>query len=147
MNRELFDLYVQTQLAPTLHKGDVVILNNLAKHRSPNVAAILTDIGAWFRFRAKPSTGRRCCPSNLPPYSPDLNPIEMAFAKIKTVRRENDPPGRFLNRLTQKGSSQKLRPTLASCRKRLQHLQRRRMLQLLQGCGKGLSPLIRQHMM
>ena len=82
INREFFDLYVETQLAPTLHKGDVVILDNLATHRSPKAAAILKDIGAWFLF--------------LPPYSPDLNPIEMAFAKIKTVCRENDPPDRFL---------------------------------------------------
>ena len=74
MNREFFDLYVETQLAPTLHKGDVVILDNLATHRSPKAAAILKDIGAWFLF--------------LPPYSPDLNPIEMAFAKIKALIRK-----------------------------------------------------------
>jgi transposase len=74
MNREFFDLYVETQLAPILHKGDVVILDNLATHRSPKAAAILKDIGAWFLF--------------LPPYSPDLNPIEMAFAKIKTLIRK-----------------------------------------------------------
>ena len=46
MNREFFDLYVQTQLAPTLQKGDVVILDNLATHKSPKAAAILKDIGA-----------------------------------------------------------------------------------------------------
>ena len=57
MNREFFDLYVETQLAPTLHKGDVVILDNLATHKSPKAAAVLKDIGAWFLF--------------LPPYSPD----------------------------------------------------------------------------
>ena len=74
IDREFFDLYVQTQLAPTLHKGDVVILDNLATHRSPKAAAILKDIGAWFLF--------------LQPYSPDLNPIEMAFAKIKTLIRK-----------------------------------------------------------
>ena len=74
MNREFFDLYVKTQLAPTLHKGDVVILDNLATHRSPKAAAILKHIGAWFLF--------------LPPYSPDLNPIEMAFAKIKALIRK-----------------------------------------------------------
>jgi transposase len=74
INRELFDLYIETQLAPTLHKGDVVILDNLATHRSPKAAAILKDIGAWFLF--------------LPPYSPDLNPIEMAFDKLKTLIRK-----------------------------------------------------------
>ena len=50
INRELFDLNVETQLAPTLQKGDVVILDNLATHRSPKAAAILKDIGAWFLF-------------------------------------------------------------------------------------------------
>ena len=74
INRELFDLYIETQLAPTLHKGDVVILDNLATHRSPKAAAILKDIGAWFLF--------------LPPYSPDLNPIEMALAKLKALIRK-----------------------------------------------------------
>ena len=88
MNRELFDLYVETQLAPTLHKGCVtrrendppdhflilLILDNLATHRSPKATAILKDIGAWFLF--------------LPPYSPDLNPIEMAFAKLKALIRK-----------------------------------------------------------
>ena len=68
------DRYVETQLAPTLHKGDVVILDNLATHRSPRATAILKDIGAWFLF--------------LPPYSPDLNPIEMAFAKLKALIRK-----------------------------------------------------------
>ena len=63
MNREFFDLYVETQLAPTLHKGDVVILDNLATHRSPKAAAILKDIGAWFVLRGKPSTGRLSDPS------------------------------------------------------------------------------------
>ena len=59
---------------PTLHKGDVVILDNLATHKSPKAAAMLKDFGAWFLF--------------LPPYSPDLNPIEMAFAKLKTLIRK-----------------------------------------------------------
>ena len=79
INREFFDLYVETQLAPTLQKGDVIVLDNLSTHKSPKATALLKDIGAWFLF--------------LPPYSPDLNPIEMAFAKLKTVCRENDPPG------------------------------------------------------
>jgi len=74
MNWEFFDLYVGTRLAPTLHKGDVVILDNLATHRSPKAAEILKDIGAWFLF--------------LPPYSPDLNPIAMAVARIKTLIRK-----------------------------------------------------------
>ena len=85
MNGKLFDLHVKTQLAPTLQSGDVIILNNLSPHKSPTATAALKAVGAGFRFRAKPSTGCLCCPSNLPPYSPDLNPIEMAFAKLKAL--------------------------------------------------------------
>ena len=73
MDREMFDLWVETQLAPTLHKGDVVILDNLAVHKSSRAAEILRERGAWFLF--------------LPRYSPDLNPIEMAFAKLKAHLR------------------------------------------------------------
>ena len=73
MNRQIFDTYVETQLAPTLQQGDVVILDNLASHKSAKAEAILKQRGAWFLF--------------LPPYSPDLNPIEMAFAKLKAHLR------------------------------------------------------------
>ena len=73
MNRAIFDTYVETQLAPTLQPGDVVILDNLASHKSPKAEALLKQRGAWFLF--------------LPPYSPDLNPIEMAFAKLKAHLR------------------------------------------------------------
>jgi transposase len=73
LNRAAFDAWVETQLAPVLQKGDVVILDNLAVHRSPRAEAILREKGAWFLF--------------LPPYSPDLNPIEMAFAKLKAHLR------------------------------------------------------------
>lgn len=69
MNRKIFETYVETQLAPTLQPGDVVILDNLSSHKSEKAKAILKERGAWFLF--------------LPPYSPDLNPIEMAFAKLK----------------------------------------------------------------
>jgi transposase len=73
MNRKIFETYVQTQLAPTLQRGDVVILDNLSSHKSEKARAILKERGAWFLF--------------LPPYSPDLNPIEMAFAKLKSHLR------------------------------------------------------------
>jgi transposase len=69
MNRQIFETWVETQLAPTLEPGDVVILDNLSSHKSEKAKAILKERGAWFLF--------------LPPYSPDLNPIEMAFAKLK----------------------------------------------------------------
>ncbi|WP_099513636.1 IS630 family transposase [Microvirga ossetica] len=69
ITRSAFDIYIETQLAPTLVKGDVVILDNLAVHKSARAAECLKQRGAWFLF--------------LPAYSPDLNPIEQAFAKIK----------------------------------------------------------------
>ena len=73
MNRHIFEVYVETQLAPTLKPGDIVILDNLSSHKSESAKAILKERGAWFLF--------------LPPYSPDLNPIEMAFAKLKAHLR------------------------------------------------------------
>src|SRR3546814_7242239 len=74
MDGAAFDAYVRTQLAPTLTCGDVVILDNLNVHKSPRAAKALAERGAWFLF--------------LPKYSPDLNPIEMAFAKLKTLLRK-----------------------------------------------------------
>jgi transposase len=73
MNRQAFETYIETQLAPTLRPGDVVILDNLSSHKSQKAADILKQRGAWFLF--------------LPPYSPDLNPIEMAFSKLKAHLR------------------------------------------------------------
>jgi len=73
MTKQIFEIYVETQLAPVLHPGDVVILDNLPGHKSEKAAEILKKRGAWFLF--------------LPPYSPDLNPIEMAFAKLKAHLR------------------------------------------------------------
>jgi transposase len=69
MNRHIFETYVETQLAPTLSRGDVVIMDNLPTHKSPKAERLIRAKGAWILF--------------LPPYSPDLNPIEMAFAKLK----------------------------------------------------------------
>jgi len=73
MNRAAFDVYIETQLAPTLKPGDIVILDNLSSHKSAKAARILEKQGARFLF--------------LPPYSPDLNPIEMAFSKLKAHLR------------------------------------------------------------
>ena len=77
MNRTIFETWVETQLAPTLQPGDLVILDNLASHKSEKAGAIVKERGAWFLF--------------LPPYSPDLNPIEMAFAKLKAHLRRSAP--------------------------------------------------------
>ena len=74
ITRAIFDSYIETQLAPTLRQGDVVILDNLAVHKSKRAAQCLKEKGAWFLF--------------LPPYSPDLNPIEQAFAKLKAHLRK-----------------------------------------------------------
>ena len=74
LNRVAFECYIETQLAPTLKPGDVVILDNLSSHKSPKAHQCLKDKAAWFLF--------------LPPYSPDLNPIEMAFAKLKAHLRK-----------------------------------------------------------
>ena len=68
MNGEMFDRSVETQLAPTLEPGDVVILDNLSSHKSPDAEETLHEIGAWFLF--------------LPPYSPDLNPLSEPDRKV-----------------------------------------------------------------
>jgi transposase len=73
MNQAAFETYVETQLAPLLNPGTVVILDNLSTHRSPRAAETLKEAKSWFLF--------------LPPYSPDLNPIELAFSKLKAHLR------------------------------------------------------------
>ena len=74
ITRSAFDAYIETQLVPTLTKGDVVILDNLAVHKSERAAECLREHGAWFLF--------------LPAYAPDLNPIEQAFSKLKAHLRK-----------------------------------------------------------
>lgn len=74
MDRAAFNTYVETQLAPTLQPGDVVILDNLSVHKSAVAEAVVRARGAWMLF--------------LPQYSPDLNPIEMAFSKLKAHLRK-----------------------------------------------------------
>ena len=64
-------------LVPTLRPGDVVVLDNLAMHKQPEVQAAIEAVGARLRF--------------LPPYSPDFNPIELAFAKLKAFLRAARP--------------------------------------------------------
>jgi len=73
MNRAAFDVYIETQLAPALEPGTAVILDNFSTHKSATAAQALKAHGCWFLF--------------LPPYSPDLNPIEMAFSKLKAHLR------------------------------------------------------------
>ena len=72
-----FRAYVEQVLIPTLRPGDVVVLDNLAVHKQPEVRAAIEAVGAQLRF--------------LPPYSPDFNPIEQAFAKLKALLRAARP--------------------------------------------------------
>jgi transposase len=73
MDGEAFEAYVRNVLAPELQPGTAVICDNLATHYNKAAAAALRDVGCWFLY--------------LPPYSPDLNPIEMAFSKLKAHLR------------------------------------------------------------
>ena len=72
-NMEVFAAYVGQVLCPELHQDDVVILDNLCIHKTPTIARLVEAKGATVRY--------------LPAYSPDLNPIEMAFAKLKSHLR------------------------------------------------------------
>ena len=72
-----FYAYVEQVLVPTLRPGDVVILDNLAVHKQPEVRTAIEQAGARLRF--------------LPPYSPDFNPIEQVFAKLKAFLRALRP--------------------------------------------------------
>ena len=69
INGDWFEAYVAHVLAPALRPGDIVVMDNLSSHKRAAARAIIEAGGAELRF--------------LPPYSPDLNPIEQAFAKIK----------------------------------------------------------------
>lgn len=74
MNTETFEAWLVEHLLPTLEEGDIVVLDNLQAHKSPSVAEILARKGCTVRY--------------LPPYSPDLNPIEKAFSKLKASLRK-----------------------------------------------------------
>ncbi len=86
MDGPAFDAYVRTQLAPCLRAGDVVVLDNLNVHKSPRAAKALAERGAWLFVGLRGLRPRSS--SLLPKYSPDLNPIEQAFAKLKTLLRK-----------------------------------------------------------
>ena len=95
MNGEVFRAYVEQILAPTLSPGDIVIMDNLGSHKVAGVREAIERCGATLVY--------------LPPYSPDLNPIEQAFAKLKALLRKIaartvatlwDALGDLLNRFT-----------------------------------------------
>jgi transposase len=77
INGRSFLAYVQQVLVPTLKPGDIVIMDNLGSHKGRAVRAAIRAAGAKLFF--------------LPPYSPDLNPIEQVFAKLKAFLRKADP--------------------------------------------------------
>jgi len=74
INGDYFKAYVNNVLVPTLRPGDVVILDNLSSHKVAGVREAIEAAGASVRY--------------LPPYSPDFNPIENLFAKLKTLLRK-----------------------------------------------------------
>lgn len=73
MNGQVFLAYVEQQLVATLREGDTVIMDNLPAHKVVGVRAAIESVGAQLVY--------------LPPYSPDFNPIELAFAKLKQLLR------------------------------------------------------------
>ena len=74
VSRTIFETWVQRVLVPNLRRGDIVIMDNLSSHKGPRVRALIEAAGATLRY--------------LPPYSPDFNPIEKAFAKLKALLRK-----------------------------------------------------------
>jgi len=74
MNGAAFLAYIETCLCPTLRPGDIVVADNLSCHKVAGVRAAIEAVGATLRY--------------LPPYSPDLNPIEKMFSKLKALLRK-----------------------------------------------------------
>jgi transposase len=75
MSGHIFRTYVQQCLAPALRKGDIVVLDNLSSHKVAGVRQAIEAVGATLVY--------------LPPYSPDFNPIEQLFAKLKALLRKS----------------------------------------------------------
>jgi transposase len=74
INGSLFQAWVEQHLAKVLRAGDVVVMDNLSSHKGAGIVAAIEAVGATVRY--------------LPPYSPDLNPIELAFSKFKKLLRD-----------------------------------------------------------
>ncbi len=77
INGEIFLLYIREVLVPALSPGDVVVMDNLGSHKGRKARAAIRKAGAHLLF--------------LPPYSPDLNPIEQVFSKLKHLMRKEQP--------------------------------------------------------
>ncbi len=76
IDAEGFQAWVVQFLVPTLRRGDIVVMDNLSSHKKPAIRRAIRNAGAKLFY--------------LPPYSPDLNPIEMAFSKLKTLLRKTN---------------------------------------------------------
>jgi len=74
MNAETFQAWLEQHLLPTLEEGDIAVLDNLRVHKSPRLAEILAK--------------KKCTVRYLPPCSPDFNPIEKAYSKLKSALRK-----------------------------------------------------------
>ena len=74
MNTITFEQWVEKCLVPTLSKGDVVVMDNLSSHKGTRVEQLIKAVGAELLY--------------LPPYSPDMNPIEKAYSKLKAFLRK-----------------------------------------------------------
>jgi len=74
INAASFEEWVEKYLVPSLSPGDIVVMDNLSSHKGPRVEQLITAAGAQLRY--------------LPPYSPDLNPIEKAYSKLKAYLRK-----------------------------------------------------------
>ena len=74
INRVAFEAYVEQVIVPELRPGDIVVMDNLSSHKGPRARQLIEDAGARLVF--------------LPPYSPDFNPIEKAFARLKALLRK-----------------------------------------------------------
>lgn len=73
VNRDVFEAFLEHVLAPELRPGDIVVMDNLSSHKGGRVRELIESAGGTLRY--------------LPPYSPDLNPIEMVFSKVKQCLR------------------------------------------------------------
>ena len=94
-NTEIFRIYVKDFLLKTLKKGDVVVMDNLSAHKNKDTISLIEGVGASVEF--------------LPAYSPDLNPIELMWSKVKNTLRKleardpkelRDSIGNALNQVT-----------------------------------------------
>ena len=104
VNQEVFEAFIQQVLVPRLTPGDVVVMDNLSSHKGQRVRSMIEAAGATLLY--------------LPPYSPDLNPIELAFAKLKQLLRSVghrsmtalwDDVQRLLNQITASDAANFLR--------------------------------------